>query len=67
MLLFIGTGILGVWQHYSGNVEFEKEIYPSLGGIDLFWESMTGATPVLAPGTMVGLGLLGLVCTRKND
>ena len=64
MFLLIGSGALGIWMHYSGNVEFELEMYPSLKGPGLFWESMKGATPVLAPGIMMAIGMLGLVYTR---
>ncbi len=64
MLLFILSGIVGSWQHFSGNREFELEIYESMKGWELFWESMKGAFPVLAPGTMIALGLLGWAYTR---
>jgi hypothetical protein len=60
MTLFVLSGAVGVLLHYRGNVEFELEMSPALGGIDLFREAMMGATPALAPGTMVVLGLLGL-------
>ena len=60
MLLFVVSGGIGVGLHFDGNVEFEREMYPSLGGFDLIGKTMTGATPVLAPGTMVLLGLIGL-------
>lgn len=63
MVGFTAVGILGVWLHYRGNVEFELEMVPSLHGFELFREAMTGATPTLAPGLMVQLGLLGLTCT----
>ena len=66
MVLCILSGLVGLGLHYDGNVEFELEMYPSLGGFDLFWESVTGATPTLAPGTMVGLGLLGLASTYRH-
>ncbi len=66
MTLFIVGGLLGVWFHYKGNVEFELEMYPSLSGFNLFWEAMKGATPALAPGTMIQLGLLGLIYTYKH-
>lgn len=55
------SGVTGQWLHYSGNAEFEREMYPNLAGVELFQESMSGATPVLAPGTMTVIGLLGLV------
>lgn len=66
MVLFIIAGPLGVYQHYSGNAEFELEMVPAMLGLELFKESMTGATPVLAPGTMLQLGLLGLAFTFRH-
>jgi hypothetical protein len=61
MVLFLLSGALGVFLHYRGNVEFERERRPQAGGWTLFREAMMGATPALAPGAMVQLGLLGLV------
>ena len=66
MILFVLSGVVGLWQHYDGNAEFELEMYPALRGFALFRESITGATPTLAPGTMLGLGLLGLVYTYRH-
>jgi hypothetical protein len=66
MVLFVIAGPLGVYQHYSGNAEFELEMVPAMLGLELFKESMTGATPVLAPGTMLQLGLLGLAFTFRH-
>jgi len=63
MLLFIISGGVGSWLHYRGNAEFEVELSPGMSGFDLFRESMSGAFPVLAPGTMSLLGLIGLVQT----
>ncbi len=60
MLLFLSSGVLGLYLHYRGNVEFELEMYPSLGGIELIWEALKGATPALAPAAMAHLGLVGL-------
>jgi hypothetical protein len=66
MGLFVASGFVGLVQHYRGNAEFELEMYPSLSGTKLFWESITGATPALAPGTMIELGLLGLAYTLRH-
>ena len=66
MVLFVLSGLVGLWLHYEGNMEFEREMYPSLAGIELFLESLTGATPTLAPGTMLELGLLGFVYTYRH-
>ena len=66
MIGFVLVGTLGVFLHYRGNAEFELEMVPELGGLDLIIESLTGATPVLAPGTMVLLGLLGLILVYRH-
>ena len=60
MASFVVAGAVGVFLHYRGNVEFELEMYPSLEGWELVWETLTGATPVLAPAAMAQLGLIGL-------
>ena len=65
MVAAIVGGLAGHWLHYDGNAEFEREIFPDCEGIELFKESMTGATPVLAPGTMTVIGLLGLVAVWR--
>ena len=69
----IVCGLAGSWLHYRGNTEFEREMYPDRVGFELLRESLTGATPVLAPGTMTVIGLFGLVAAwrpeprRRND
>jgi len=63
---FVLTGPVGLYLHYHGNVEFELEMYPSLGGLDLVWKALTGATPALAPGAMILLGLMGLASTYRH-
>ena len=64
MVLFMLGGLTGIFLHFSGNMEFELEIYPKLSGLELVWKTLKGATPVLAPGSMIAMGLLGLVYTR---
>jgi hypothetical protein len=68
MLLFILSGFIGLWQHYHAKTEFKLEMNPELSGLDLFWESITGAAvpPVLAPGMMIQFGLLGLAYTYRH-
>ena len=58
---FVLTGLAGLWLHYRGNAEFELEIAPALRGWPLMWKALRGAVPILAPGAMVQLGLLGLL------
>lgn len=64
--LFIVAGVLGVILHYRGNAEFELEMRPSMAGFELLWNSLTGATPALAPGSMIPLGLIGLIATYRH-
>jgi hypothetical protein len=59
MMAYVISGAVGIYFHIGSNVEFELEMYPSMGGWELVRESLTGALPALAPGTMVYLGLLG--------
>jgi hypothetical protein len=66
MALFVLSGAVGLWLHYHGNAEFELELYPARRGFELFRESLTGATPTLAPGAMLELGLLGLAYTYRH-
>lgn len=63
---FIVAGLAGLYLHYVGNAEFERERDPALGGIRLVWESLRGATPALAPGAMIQLGLLGLAFAFRH-
>ena len=65
--LFVVSGIAGVLLHYQGNSAFELELNPEAGGVELFWESMKGATPALAPGTMILLGVLGFSYSRITE
>jgi hypothetical protein len=66
MVLFVISGGIGAVLHYRGNAEFELEMQPSLDGVELVKATMTGAFPVLAPGTMVLLGLVGLAQTYRG-
>lgn len=67
MLLFIVSGAVGCWFHYQAKREFKLEGNPALAGWELFREAMvSGAVPpVLAPGMMIQLGLIGLACCYR--
>ncbi len=60
-VLYVLSGLLGLWFHYAGNLEFEREMSPDAAGWPLIKAVLTGATPALAPGTMVWFGALALV------
>lgn len=60
------VGAIGVYLHFMGNVAFELEMDPDNGGLTLVREALKGATPLLAPGLMIQLGLLGLAYTYRH-
>ena len=66
MAAFIVSGIAGVGLHYDGNAEFEHELHPKDGGLTFLSHVLAGATPVLAPGSMVLLGLVGLAHAYRH-
>jgi hypothetical protein len=65
-LVMIVAGVAGIVLHYRGNLEFQLETNPDLGGWDLFARIVHAKVPpALAPGVMAQLGLLGLIyCFR---
>jgi hypothetical protein len=66
MALFAVAGVAGVVLHYLGNVEWEQEISPGTTGVRLAWGALTGATPALAPGTMIQLALVAWAYTFRH-
>jgi hypothetical protein len=66
MAFFVISGAAGVVLHYRGNQEFALEMQSSLAGWPLVQEVVTGATPVLAPGSMTLLGLIGFAAVHRH-
>lgn len=66
MALFVVSGVIGVVLHYKGNEEFELERSPTRSGMSLIVKTLTGATPVLAPGSMSLLGIVGLAFVHRH-
>jgi hypothetical protein len=67
MVLFVAAGALGIYYHHTANLEFQREVDPSLTGSALFWKAVAAkAPPALAPGAMAQLGLIGLVYTFRH-
>jgi uncharacterized protein YneF (UPF0154 family) len=62
MPLFLLVGLIGVVQHARGSMEFQLETNPALSGWPLIRKILNSkAPPVMAPGIMVQLGLLGII------
>jgi len=66
-LAFVVAGVLGMYFHYQGGMEFKLESNPALKGWDLVWQVIhSKAPPLLAPGALAQLGLVGLIYTYKH-
>jgi ABC-type nickel/cobalt efflux system permease component RcnA len=64
-LILIGT--VGLWLHWLANSEFEREVSPALTGAAFVWKAIRGASPPsAAPGTLIHLGLLGLLYAHRH-
>ena len=63
MLGLIGVAGFGLYYHFVGNLEFERELHPTARGWGLIWDTLGGATPALAPGVLALLGLIGLLAS----
>ena len=67
MLLFVVSGLVGVWYHFLATTEFQLEMDPALRGWALFRKAIVAkAPPALAPGAMIQLGLIGLAYTFRH-
>ena len=67
MLLFVASGVVGLFLHYDAKAEFKLETDPSLTGWPLFREAMKGAMPpALAPAAMIQFALLGLAYAYRH-
>ena len=67
MTLFVLAGLIGIGLHFDGAAEFQEEIDPAQPRWEIFKKAMRAeAPPVLAPGVMMQLGLLGLVYAYRH-
>ena len=66
MVLCLLAGAAGIFLHGKGNLEWALERDDTIQGWPLIWKILRGATPLLAPGAMAQLGLLGLVFAYRH-
>jgi hypothetical protein len=61
MMLFVVAGFAGIAAHFRGSAEFQLDLNPSMTAWELVEKVMRAkAPPLLAPGMMLQMGLLGL-------
>jgi hypothetical protein len=63
MYLFLVFGIDGLLVHYNFAVHAALKSHPALVGLPLLYATLSGEIPLLAPGMMIQVGLLGLLYT----
>jgi hypothetical protein len=62
MILFVLAGFAGVVAHFHGSAEFQLDLNPAMSTWELVEKVMRAkAPPLLAPGMMLQMGLLGLI------
>ena len=67
MALVVVSALAGIGLHYNGAAEFQLEIDPSQSWWDVARKVARAQTPpVLAPGAMLQLGLVGLAYTYRH-
>ena len=66
MGMYIVSGLVGVYLHFSAKMEFALEGQPDLSGWALVVEAVEGSSPpILAPLAMSALALLGFAWTYR--
>jgi uncharacterized membrane protein len=61
MALFVLAGFIGFVAHFHGSAEYQLELNPEMSNWELMEKVLRAkAPPLLAPGMMLQLGLLGL-------
>ena len=65
MVLSCAASVVGGIQHFLHNLELELEIRPGSVWTDVFVETISGASPLLAPGVLFLAGLMVLAAVHK--
>ena len=61
MALFVLAGFAGMLAHFNGSAEYQLELNPDMSNWELLEKILHAkAPPLLAPGMMMQMGLLGL-------
>jgi uncharacterized membrane protein len=68
MALFVLAGFVGFAAHFLGSAEYQLELNPDMSNWELLEKILRAkAPPLLAPGMMLQLGLLGLAYVFSDD
>jgi hypothetical protein len=67
MLVIALGSLVGMYLHFSGNVELAREIQPDSSTAQLVWRGLQGGNPLLAPGVLAVAALLALSATYRCE
>ena len=68
MWLFVLAGFVGMVAHFTGSAEYQLELNPDMPTGELVGKVLRAkAPPLLAPGMMIQLGLLGLAYAYSGE
>ena len=67
MFLVVLGSMFGMYEHFSGNVAFAREVQPNSTTGRLFWRGLQGGNPLLAPGVLAVAAILGLSATYRYE
>ena len=63
MIVIAAGGLLGAYEHWSGNLGFALETHANATINDLWVDALRGASPLLAPGILGLAATLGIAAT----
>jgi len=66
MIMFTVSGLAGIALHYQHDVERAEKDHPGIQGVERFRTVVSQEAPLLAPGAMVELGILGLAYVFRH-
>lgn len=67
LVLLAAGSLLGIWLHVSGNLAFALEIRPNAAIGDVWYEALSGGSPLLAPGILALTAMLAGASTWRQD
>lgn len=67
VMVIVATGsLLGIYFHFTANLEFAREINPTYTFTEAVWPALKGGNPFLAPGILLLAAALGIAITYKH-
>lgn len=67
MIVVVLGSLFGMYEHFSGNVAFAREVKPNSTTSELFWRGLQGGNPLLAPGMLAVAAMLAFSATYRYE